>query len=89
MVEIPTVRTAGDSTEMVRTSKPTTLLCREICDHHRATYHLTDWIHAGDWAALQDVARASGYTLLAADLITVQFMPLYWTPKNGLELSRN
>lgn len=88
VVELPTLRTAGDEGEMVKTDRPTVLLGREVCQDHRDTYNLADWMPAGDWAVLQEAARANGYVIPDAPLIGVQFRPVGWKPNRTLEVER-
>lgn len=88
VIELPTLRTVGNSRAMVETSQPTTLLCREVCGVHRATYNLAEWVPAADWAYLQEVAHANGYHIPEITIVTVQFKPLGWHPRNTFELER-
>ena len=88
VIELPTLRTAGDSNAIVQILRPTTLLCQEVCQIHRDTYHLGEWIRKADWSAIRDLAKENGYLLPIADLITVQFRPMGWTPPRTLEVER-
>lgn len=88
VIELPTVRSVGDSKAMVATTRPTTLLFKEVCQHHRDTYRLLDWFQAGEWEAMQDVAHENGYFIPEPLLITVKFYPVGWTPRRGFELER-
>lgn len=88
VVELPTIRTLGDSSVMIRTERPTVLLGREVCQAHRDSYNLTDWVSAADWALLDEAARANGFELPSAVLTVVQFRPVGWTPTRHFELER-
>lgn len=89
VVKLPTLRTAGDNTAMVPTTRPTLLLFVPVCQEHRDTYALTDWISPGDWTAMQDVAHEKGLHIPDPTVIGVEFKPLDWTPgKDHLEIER-
>jgi hypothetical protein len=85
-VEVPTLRSVGMTQEMVKTDRPTVLLCAEVCERHRNGYSLRDWISTGDWDAIRDLAHQKGYTIPDIMLIEVHFGPVGYTPR-GLELS--
>lgn len=91
VIELPTIRTAGEGDEatFVETDQPTTLLFVVVCQRHRDSYNLKDWLNRGDWTALQDVARDRGLNIPTPDLIQVRFMPLGWTPRRTLEVARD
>lgn len=89
VIELPTLRSQGMEHTMVETKRPTTLLCQPVCQGHRDTYNLADWIKTGDWAALQDLAHEKGYHIPEITLIAVQFRPLDWHPRHSLELERS
>lgn len=74
---------------MVKTTHPTVLLGAEVCEHHQQHYNLRDWVSAGDWAAIQEMAHAKGYYIPPITLVVVQFRPLGWTPPGHLELIRH
>lgn len=88
VIELPTLRTAGDNRALIECSRPTTLLGKEICDHHRMHYNLTDWVKPGDWAAIQEAAAANGYAIPRPDIIPIQFRPIGWRPRQTLEVER-
>lgn len=85
---LPTIRTVGETKQMVQTTQPTYLLGREVCQRHRDTYNLLEWFGQADWSQLQEAARANGYLIPAPKLMTVEFRPLNWHPRNTLELER-
>ncbi len=90
VIALPTLRTAGDEKAMVLTTQPTLLLFVPVCQEHRDSYNLTEWISAGDWAAMRDVAHQNGYFIPQAELIAVEFKPIGWEPgKQHLELTRS
>ena len=86
VVEVPTLRSVGMGQAMVQTTHPTFLLGKEVCQRHRDDYNLSEWIHTGDWAALQDLAHENGFHLPPLGIVTVQFRPIGWTPGRHLEL---
>lgn len=88
VIAVPTIRTKGMTTDMVQTDKPTLLIAKEVCQQHRDTYNLVDWIKPSDWTALQEVAMCNGYTLKEASLIDVRFYPVGWEPQRYMELER-
>lgn len=89
VIALPTLRTAGDSKAMVVTRQPTLLLFVTVCQEHKETYSLTDWIAVGDWDAMRDVAHENGYHIPEPNLIEIQFKPLGWAPgAERLELVR-
>ena len=89
VVELPTIRTSGDSTTFVETDQPTTLLMREVCQAHRDIYNLSDWIPPADWAYIQEAARSRGYQIPRPDLIIVTFRPIGWKPRRTIPLERS
>ena len=89
IVELPTVRSVGDSLAMVRTDQPTILLCREVCEHHKQTYNLAQWINEADWQYIREAARESGYAIPSIELVTVQFRPVGWHPRNTIPIERS
>lgn len=89
VIELPTLRSVGDSQAMVQTSRPTTLICREVCERHKQSYLLSDWIKAGDWDAMQNLAHEKGLHIPSIYLMAIQFKPIGWTPKRTLELVRD
>jgi hypothetical protein len=72
--------------DMVTTSRPTILIGRPICERHKASYKLSDWISEADWSHLQEMARHYGFDLEASVIITVLFKPLGWKPQRRLEV---
>lgn len=84
-IEVPTMRSIGMGQAMVKTAQPTILVGKEICQTHRDSYNLKDWLSAGDWKAMQDLAHETGFHLSNMDLVVVRFHPLGWTP-NGSHL---
>lgn len=87
-IEVPTLRSVGMGQAMVKTPQPTILVGKEICQQHRESYVLLDWMSAGDWTAMQDLAHENGLYLSDIDLITVRFYPIGWTPSlSHLELT--
>lgn len=86
-VALPTLRSVGMGQAMVQTEKPTYLLGKEVCQHHKETYNLGDWISKGDWEALQDLAHQSGYHIPEVDIMGVEFRPIGWEPSRHLELT--
>lgn len=89
VVEVPTLRSVGDNVAMVKTTRPTVLLCREVCQHHRDLYVLSDWINATDWAYIQEAAIMNGLVVPEMTVIPVTFRPIDWHPGHGyLELGR-
>lgn len=79
------MRSIGMGQAMVKTAQPTILVGKEICQTHRDSYNLKDWLSAGDWKAMQDLAHETGFHLSNMDLVVVRFHPLGWTP-NGSHL---
>lgn len=88
VIELPTIRTVGETSEMVQTDRPTVLLGREVCEQHMKTYNLTDWLPDSDWAYIQEAARANGYLVPEPKLLVIQFRPIGWQPKRHLEVER-
>lgn len=89
VIALPTLRTVGDEKAMVVTKQPTLLLFVTVCQEHKETYRLTDWIAVGDWDAMRDVAHENGYAIPEPSLIVVEFKPLGWAPgAERLELVR-
>lgn len=86
-IEVPTLRSVGMEKAMVQTTQPTILVGKEVCQQHRDSYNLKEWMSAGDWTALQDLAHEQGYHLPEMGVILVRFHPLGWTPKRHLELT--
>lgn len=79
-----------DLDKMVNTDQPTYLIGREVCNDHKTTYNILDWIRAADWIVLREAAQHYGYDLPPAGLVRVKFQPLGWKPHNGsLELARD
>lgn len=74
---------------MVETTEPTYLIGQPICEQHKATYKLTDWIKESDWGYLRQAAAHFGLMLPEAALVIITFKPLGWTPgRKGIELTR-
>lgn len=89
VVALPTIRTVGETSEMVQTDKPTYLLFPEVCERHRQTYNLMDWFSSvHDWRYIQEAARANGYLVPEPNLMPVEFKPLYWNPKHTIPIER-
>lgn len=89
VIALPTIRTKGLSTEMVKTDKSTYMILKGVCSNHAKTYKLSDWVGAADWRYVQEAARANGYKIADIDIMTIEFKPIGWTPRNTLELERN
>lgn len=89
VLEVPTLRTKGESNEWVETDRPTYLVGPPMCHDCIPKYVITDWIHPSDWATMQEVARSRGMKIPDQHLITVTWKPLNWKPKQSLELERS
>lgn len=89
VVEVPTYRIGAEGNVTASTAQPTFLLCREVCEDHKATYALSDWISETDWKYVQEAAAEEGLSIPSIQLVGVRFMPLGWHPKKGyMELER-
>lgn len=89
LVEVPTIRTAGDTDELIRTDRPTILIFDPICLSHCKYYKLSDWMDNKDWHNMQGEAKLRGYTLPDREFIVVRFMPLDWNPSHRyMEIER-
>lgn len=88
VVALPTIRTAGESNEMVVTDKATHLLFKEVCQKHKDNYNILDWFQGNDWDYVQEAARHHGRYIPDPHLIEVMFKPIGWTPNRSLELER-
>lgn len=89
VVEVPTLRSVGEGQAMVETTRPTLLICREVCDTHKDSYNLADWISLHDWQAMQEAAEANGYFIPNVGTIGVSFRPVDWHPLHGyMEIER-
>lgn len=89
VVEVPTYRIGAGGNVTATATQPTYLLCREVCEDHKKTYALSDWVSESDWKALQESAREVGFHIPEILVVVVQFMPLGWQPKKGyMELER-
>ena len=75
--------------EIVKTDKPTYLICREVCQSHRDTYRLQDWFLPSDWRLMQEAAHSKGFHLEDSSIITVTFRPIGWLPQQTIELERD
>jgi hypothetical protein len=87
-LELPTMRSVGESQAMVQTDKPTLLLCQEVCSYHKEHYNLRDWVSLGDWDAIRELAFERGYAIPEIAVMVVHFGPCPMTPKRYLELER-
>lgn len=81
------VKDFEDGTVTVR-SEPTILIGREVCQTHKDTYNLFNWIQRKEWAALREAARCHGVEMPAGELLVVKFMPVGWTPQCRLVMER-
>ena len=88
VIELPTLRSVGESHVMVQTPKPTVLLCQPVCGLHNDHYNLSDWISSSDWEAIRELALHNNYHIPESELFVVQFRPLGWTPRRTLEIVR-
>lgn len=79
VVLIPTVRQGGDG-KFQKTDKPTQLQCPPVCIRHRNRYSITDWIGPAEWHALEETAKDAGFDFPKAEMATVEFKPMGWTP---------
>jgi hypothetical protein len=76
------------ASDIVVSEKPTLLVGQPICDTHRQSYLLSDWITEIEWKHLREGAKAHGLNIDPTVMITVLFRPVGWKPRRYLEVER-
>lgn len=87
--EAMTVEYLDRCNEFVKTNKPTYLIGREMCIHHKETYKFTDWFKPSDWKLIQEAGRLKGVIVPEPSLLQIKWVPLGWTPSQEyMEMER-
>ena len=89
VISIPTIRTKGETEEMVETDKPTLLIGQPICLIHKQSYNLLDWVNLYEWKRIEEAAIAKGFKFDTRKSVIITFRPAGWNPSmRYLELER-